>query len=203
MYYSIMRAWSSLSGRYLMSYIQMHRRELCIPASLQWLAAVIISTNLLSGCAETVDNKVIDGLATTASMPGRVDESTIRILFGLNEANYTRVAVPDEYGSYNYRAVGKQPLSYVGVDNLPHYAGGGANQQQISVGLPDGTCITPDMVKNQTGRPYGSLHLCSSPYAAASRAWVVHIREWRSSFPIPQRSSGDVARCTMLPAIEN
>lgn len=155
MWRGVKRARSSMPDLLLRPYTQMRRPEPFLPCIPRRLIAVFISANLLAGCAETVDSRVISGLATTASVSGWVDEPTIRSLFGINETNFTRVAVPDEYGSYSYRAIGTQPLEYVGVDNLPHYAGGGTNQQQISVGLPEGTCITPDMVKNQTSRSYG------------------------------------------------
>jgi hypothetical protein len=110
---------------------------------------------LLAGCTDSVDSKVIHGLARMVSVPGRVDEATVRDLFGITDANYRRVAALDAYGSYSYRAVGSQSLSYVGVDNLPHYAGGGDSQQQIWIGVPEETCITPEMVRRQTGYSFG------------------------------------------------
>ena len=146
-----------ISSLILLLCAQLRRTKLAYSQarSLGRLAVTLVSVALLTSCAKTVDNKIIEGLATAANVQERVDEPTIRKLFGISDVTYTRKASSDEYGSYGYSAVGEQPLLDVGVDNLPHYNGGGAGQQKISVRLPEGTCITPEMVRRQTGRSYG------------------------------------------------
>jgi hypothetical protein len=136
-------------------------------------AAVVAAT--LCGCAQqppSPQGDLAEGVAKLANMRGRtsgqVVESTLRL-----SQNGLVLKYPTEW-RYVVKATDlvrfdairvDTTIKSVLVDNVNHGHGGGALQEQeIRLDLPEGTCLTADLMRNATGvAPVPSKDLATLP----------------------------------------